>query len=379
MAETGAHVLVNGLSARLGGGGSVIAAHVRALLLAGGSAMRITVLVADATLVTIDDRRVRVVPVRRVPVLVRVLLEQLLVPVAARAWKADAVYCVGNSGLLLRGRTRRTVVLLQTAHHFPTLRPRHRATLYSRRRIARYDVEARLSRRTCARAAAVCCVSETLADAARSSWPEVADRVVAVPSTSPPLPEGGSGGTDGQAYCLFVANDYPHKEWCRVVQVFRDDERLPPLLLIGESPRERPCGVQPSDDLAPALADGRVVWGGAVRDRARLAALYREAAVVIVHSLTESGGLTLREAIDTNPRIVASDLPAHREVVEATSAEVALYPPDALDLLAEGIVRALASPERRPPDAGTGRTEIDLGRDLVAVLAPERATAEVLG
>ena len=289
------------------------------------------------------------------------------------------MYCVGNSGLLLRRRTRRTVVLLQTAHHFPTLRPPQRSALYSRRRIARYDVEAWLSRRTCARAAAVCCVSETLADAARSSWPEVADKVVAVPSTSPPLPEGGSGGTGGQAYCLFVANDYPHKEWCRVAQVFRDDERLPSLLVIGESPRERPCGVLPSDDLAPALAGEPVVWGGAVRDRARLAALYRGAAAVVVHSLTESGGLTLREALATNPRIVASDLPAHREVVEDTRADVALYPPDALDLLAEGIVRVLAAPARDRAGAPASRTEADLGRDLLDVLAPDPTAAEVVG
>lgn len=351
-------ILVNAWSARLGGGSTVASMHVRALLEADDDSIHLSVLVRDRSIVPIRHPRLRVYCLGRFPTLLRVLMEHLLVPLLGTAWRADVIYCLGNMGVL--HPTRPTVVLMQNMLH---LLPNDRAGLVAPTNLTRRirDVlEKAVARATCRRAKRVICVSATLANAAMRRWPELSSRIIAIPSV---LPMGPPASFDRPLrnltnYCLFVANDYHHKQWDHVIRTFVGND-LPPLLIVGDSPRwkgdARACGVKPS---------GKVYWVGPVMDRDQLAALYRDAAVVLVHSCSESFGLTLQESLMLNGRVAAADLPAHREL--ATDEHVTYYDQRDGKAMAAAVQRALRSSPVRW--SAPERTTKDLGNELAIVL-----------
>ena len=83
------------------------------------------------------------------------------------------------------------------------------------------------------------------------------------------------------------------------------------------------------------------MWVGPIKDRRALSGLYRDAAVVLVHSLSESFGLTLLEAATWTSKIAAADLPVHREVLW----DAVYYEPRSLT----DLIHALKRANSRPP------------------------------
>lgn len=77
-----------------------------------------------------------------------------------------------------------------------------------------------------------------------------------------------------------------------------------------------------------------------------IVAAYREASVVVCPSRFEGFGLTPIEAVAMGRRVVASDIPAHREFV---GTQVPLFDPDDPTALAQSLTTALAAPEPAPP------------------------------
>ncbi len=87
----------------------------------------------------------------------------------------------------------------------------------------------------------------------------------------------------------------------------------------------------------------------------QLAALYRDASVVVFPSLYEGFGLPAVEAFWSGTPLVCSDIPALREV----AGDAALYAPtDRPDLFAERVERVLESDETRRQLASAGRKRV---------------------
>jgi len=110
------------------------------------------------------------------------------------------------------------------------------------------------------------------------------------------------------AYALFIGNDYPHKDWDGLTKMWREHDLVLPLVMAGMTSRERlrRLGLQ-----SPR---GAVRWIGAVSDRGHLRGLLERASMVIVHSTLEAFPLTPFEAMSLGIPVVASGIPAHREV-----------------------------------------------------------------
>jgi glycosyltransferase involved in cell wall biosynthesis len=357
----GCSVVVNAASARIGGGGTVLQMHVGALL-AAQSNESIMVILSRRDIPLPSDGRLHTKVLPRLPVWLRVPIEQVYVPLLARRLGASVIYCLGSNGLLYSRCP--TVVLLQAPLHFRALRPSDWCNSYSRRKRLRYDLESRFAQATVRRASAIVAVSATLAHAAQSEWTGVDQRLVVLPSVAPDFPEV-DWTPPATSYCLFVANDYPHKEWCRVRELFERFSDLPPLLIAGASLRTLPCDltVTPLDEAFEGSA--RVSWIGPVHDRAILAALFSGARVVLVHSRSESFGLTLVEAASLNGRVAAADLPAHREV--AGHRRILWYDPSDPGALV-ACVRAAATCKDEDEECRAAVQQVDLSTALSDVM-----------
>lgn len=159
-----------------------------------------------------------------------------------------------------------------------------------------------------------------------------------------------------ERYCLHVGTLEPRKNIGRLLEAWR---------LLGELMEDRPvlvlCGgygwrtgeIRRQVDAAKAagwaLHPGYVTSG-------QLAALYRQAELVVFPSLYEGFGLPAVEAMAAGTPLVCSDIPALREV----AGEAALYAPaERPDLLAERLHRVL--------------TDSDLRRRLIAAGSARRA------
>ncbi len=84
-----------------------------------------------------------------------------------------------------------------------------------------------------------------------------------------------------------------------------------------------------------------VVHAGFVPDE-ELVALYRRASMVVLPSLLEGFGLPLLEGMASGVPVIASDIPAHREI--AANAAL-LAPPTDVNALAEAMLRVFSDPE----------------------------------
>lgn len=136
---------------------------------------------------------------------------------------------------------------------------------------------------------------------------------------------GGSGVE--RPFVLYVGNAKPHKNLPRLFEAFarvrtRHDVRL---VLVGDH--------EPHDPTSGVVTAGRV-------DETELAALYRDAAALVIPSLYEGFGLPALEALAMGTPVVASDIPPLREVVGDLAVTVT---PTSVASIAEGIVDALGT------------------------------------
>jgi glycosyltransferase involved in cell wall biosynthesis len=318
-------VLVNGVAARIGGGGTYLREQAGALAALDGLELTIhaTGDVADGLA---DRRNVRVVSHPRRPLPVRLLWEQV-----ALAWESrrhDVVWSTGNFALLL---TRRPQLLTaQNIWYFATPAPgsprpalRFRVMTALQRPLARASVR---------RATHVVAVSGTMAGAmgARSNG-----HTTVVPNAAPQVEAAAASPAPAESYVLAVGHDLAHKDWERLIEAVAGDEQLPALVIAGD------CSSARRAQLQARVAPGRLVLLGAVADRAELTALYRGARAVVVHSHLESFGLTACEALSLGCSVAASDIPAHREVCGGAAH---LYDPSSVMALRAAVGQAVAAP-----------------------------------
>jgi glycosyltransferase involved in cell wall biosynthesis len=85
-------------------------------------------------------------------------------------------------------------------------------------------------------------------------------------------------------------------------------------------------------------------------DDAAVTRAYRESSVAVCPSRFEGFGLTPIEAVASGIRVVASDIPPHREFVGGAAR---LFPPDDPSALAEAVTAALGAPPPDPALVGT--------------------------
>jgi FkbM family methyltransferase len=341
-------VLVNASALRLGGGGTYIVEQLAALSRIEG--VEVTAVATGEVARRLHEAcgpgtRVIAWPERPLPL--RLLREQLALPL--RALGHDVVYQAG--GFALFASPRPQVVTNQNPHHFSSsarafwrgrYRPGYRWQL---------ELEWRLAHLSVRRADVFVTVSEAFRRAVEADvGPQPS--LVTLPSPAPVLPPPvASTGLEGDApYALSVANDYPHKDWDGLIGAFLAHPELPRLVIAGDW---RDDGRRA--ELRRRLAGtGRVHVLGPVRDRARLAALYRDASCYVAHSYLEAGPLTPGEARACGLPIAATDIPPHRE---ACGASGVYYEPGDAAALAGAVRAALArGRDARPRHDGHGWT-----------------------
>jgi glycosyltransferase involved in cell wall biosynthesis/SAM-dependent methyltransferase len=322
---------VIGLSARTGGGGTHLVNQVEALARVPG--VDVTVWAAGG----IADRLIELTHARVQRHPPRGLAKRLLVEQVAGAWatrRFDVLHMVGNFALF--GSRCPQAVTIQNAWLFSDDIRRFRRDSCGRLMRARLVAESAAGRASIRRAERVVAVSHTMRDLIESDLGEM-EKVTVVPSAAPRPRTAGDlppGVPDG-GYVLVVAHDDPHKEWDRLIDAFTTDPRLPPLVLAGRSRAAR------------QVDDARVRMVGQVDDPGLLAALYARASCYLAHSRFESVGITPLEALQAGTPVVATDIPAHREVCGGAAR---LYPPADLGQMADAVLATVADPEQRQPD-----------------------------
>jgi glycosyltransferase involved in cell wall biosynthesis len=317
-------VLVDAVSARRGGGATFLFEQLRSLELLANT--RLTILITAPAHAAVHEicphSEVRSWPVRPLPL--RILREQTTIP--SRAGHYDVLYVPGNFAIA-RGRAPQVLVLQSLWHFGEQARAvRARCDRPMRTRLAAESLAARASVRKAER---VICVSETMRSCVVEDLGEL-EKISVVSPAPPRLPaEGGRERLTGE-YVLSVGTDLPHKDWTGLIHVFERHRELPPLVLVGWSPRARRLELASSGD--------RVRLLGPVIDRAELASLYRHATCALAHSHLESYGITAIEALSVGVPLAASDIPAHREFCGSAAH---YYDPCDGDALAAAIAEAI--------------------------------------
>ncbi|HEX6031383.1 MAG TPA: glycosyltransferase [Tepidiformaceae bacterium] len=151
---------------------------------------------------------------------------------------------------------------------------------------------------------------------------------------------------------LTVSRLRPHKNQAAVLHA---------AAILGRGARVRLIGQGPDHQALRRLAEGLHVPCviDAATDDEEVARAYRECSVVVAPSRFEGFGLTPIEGVASGARVVASDIPPHREFVGGVAR---LAPPDDHGALARAALEAL---EASPPDPSSVR-------DLTIAAAAER-------
>lgn len=370
-------VLVNTGGLGLGGGGTFIVEQLAALSRLEG--MQITAVAGQDMAERLraactPQTRIRRLPASLDSLPVRLLFEQLLLPLHARAY--DVVYQPG--GFALFASPRPQVVTNQNPHHFGIAPRAFWRERYPTGLRLLMDTQRRVARASVRRAEAFVTVSAAFQAFLEEEFGH-RPNVHMIASAPPRLPElaapGDPFGLGEAPYIFTAAHDYIHKDWDGLIATFLEHRDLPRLVVAG-APRDRERGARLQQMLSGSNA-GRVVLLGPVADRSRLAALYRGATCFVAHSFLEAGPLTPGEAITTGLRLVLSDISPHRE---AGGDRALYYEPRDLAGLAAAVRRtaageAPAATPRRVPERTWDENAAELAALLARVSRERRASA----
>lgn len=338
-------VLVDGMSARTGGGHTYLVEQLTALERVRPD-WAVTVLAAPWNAQSLGEAQpfpVIEVSVRDVPS--RYLFEQVVMP--SRARNADLLYCPGNFGLLHRFGPP-VVVTFQNPNYLGLGR-----YLPQNRSIARRG-KIVLSRLSARYATKVVAISETLYhEVARDGFDMSKVRLIrsggpswseAELNSEPPASLIGVG-----PFFLSLANDYPHKRLEDLVlawrKAFRRRSSPPRLLLVGaiEPSRRGELARIAGSELVkfvlmpgPAALRGEVCW------------MLRNALAMVSTSELESFGLTAPEAGAVGCPVILTGIPAHREVAGASATYFEVGDVGALADILSGIQSRVAREWRWP-------------------------------
>jgi glycosyltransferase involved in cell wall biosynthesis len=195
------------------------------------------------------------------------------------------------------------------------------------------------------RAAIVLADSHALAEEIAAEYGLAADRVRAVPLGVDPAWFGASPQPPAELalperYLLFVGTLEPRKNLATLLTAFRrlreTDPSTPPLVLAG------PPGWGPALDTA-GLSEADVRQLGYLEPSA-LRSVVAGAAALCYPSLYEGFGLPPLEALAAGTPVVASDIPALREVLGGAGAGVRFFPARDADALAEAMRVTITDP-----------------------------------
>lgn len=331
-------IIVDGMSARVGGGLSFLIGQLSALEDQGA---KIEILTAPWN----DDdfgSRLRS-PRRRVPVpnvAARFAYEQVVMPFTA---SADVLYCPGNFIPLLAGVAPR-VLCVQNPNYFGRGRALQQNLAPSRR------LKIALSRASVRRAEATVVISnalhsEIVQDGLGSG------RLHVVRSGAPSWdiePEPPDMALE-RPFFLSLANDYPHKRLGDVIEGWslaksRGGDDFPTLVLAGSisHPRRR----QLADIPGPGVSRDDLGFAGSVRSRGQTRWLLENCIAVISTSELEALPLVPLEAASLGTPALLSDIPPHRETAEGYGV---FFGVGDLSALAVGLLEAASDRVRPPP------------------------------
>jgi glycosyltransferase involved in cell wall biosynthesis len=134
---------------------------------------------------------------------------------------------------------------------------------------------------------------------------------------SPPANSESGIAPREKPYVLFAGNLKPHKNLAVLVDAFNrlKEDYSGDLVVVGNDEGLRTKDLSLAD--YQRILGERLVFTGRVSD-AELTSLYRNADVFVAPSLYEGFGLTPLEAQSFGCRVIASDIPAHREVLHSS-------------------------------------------------------------
>ena len=209
--------------------------------------------------------------------------------------------------------------------------------------------EAQLEQLRAARDAAIIVTGcETTADLLAEVTGVSRERVVATPYGSRHVsPKPGVPVPDGE-YILAVGAVTPRKGFELLARAANQVPGCPPVLLAGPSGWR---GEEVMARIRDADAGDRVRWLGVVDDET-LAALYSNATLVCQPSLAEGFGFSCLDAMGYGAPVVATDLPATRELGGGIAT---LVDPGSVEALAAAIERLLDDPGARHKMAVDGQ------------------------
>jgi glycosyltransferase involved in cell wall biosynthesis len=205
------------------------------------------------------------------------------------------------------------------------------------------------------RAAAVVAISQTTADALHGRGVP-GDRIVVAPSGLTPLPDAAPARLAGaERYVLHVGSLHRRKGLDVLLTAWAAAAVPHDVVLVLAGPNGNAADALRAQAAELGLGD-RVRWEGRVDD-ARLASLYAGASAACFPSRSEGFGLPVLEAMAAGIPLVASDIPAFREV--AAGAGI-LVPVDDAGALSDAIAGVLAG------DVSVGQ-RVRVGRERAAL------------
>ncbi len=209
--------------------------------------------------------------------------------------------------------------------------------------------EAQLAQLRAARHAAIIVTGcETTADLLSEVTGVSRQRVIATPYGSRDIPPRPDAPVPEGDYILAVGAVTPRKGFELLARAANRVPGCPPVLLVG------PSGWRGEEVLArirEADTGDRVRWLGVVDD-GTLAALYGNATLVCQPSLAEGFGFSCLDAMAYGAPVVATDLPATRELCAGVAV---LVEPASAKALAAAIEKLLGAPGARQKMAVDGR------------------------
>lgn len=179
-----------------------------------------------------------------------------------------------------------------------------------------------LQRPLLVRAAAIICVSQTEVALAQRDFPGASSRIVQIPNgvdvvgirSADPFPEAG-------VVVLTSGRILAYKGIDRVIRALATLDERYRLVIVGDGP-ERPALHTLAHDLG---VGDRVTFCGVV-PRSELYQWLQTAAVYVTMSTSEAFGIAPLEAAVAGCRVIASDIPAHREVLASVPGVTLLSP-----------------------------------------------------
>ena len=326
-------ILINATSVQ-GGGGRVVASELVNALADEDANLELSVLVKSASDLDLADGHANVSVVEcglpaRYPAL-RLAWEQVFIPRAMR--DHDVLLGVASVGVVWRAIPQ--VVIAQNAHLFERLG--HRYPLRTR---VKSWLQRTMFTLTMRRGARCITVSEYMKECIAARYPATAARTDVVPSAPPSWATATVHAPSDPSNILWVGDDMVHKnlaEFVDAAALIRT--ALPAVRLSAIGTSGRLAAIGQSSETERRAAD--VEYLGTVDGETR-AALFSSSTMVVVTSMLESSSLVALEAARLRIPIVASDIPAHREILDERS----LYDTGDVDNLAELAIKMLSDDE----------------------------------